>query len=105
MWDAQLLRSIILELGLTKETANEKQRTKLQRIIALRELKSLKNVYGFLKNRVLMKSKGTITVTKSRINEINWSQGCQLHCHYQSNRNQFRILPIRHFPSNHHSHF
>jgi len=37
MWDAQLLRSIILELGLTKETANEKRRTKLQRIIALRE--------------------------------------------------------------------
>ena len=37
IWDAQLLRSILLELGLTKETSNEKQRSKLQRIIALRK--------------------------------------------------------------------
>ena len=37
MWDAQLLRSILLELGLAKENANEKQRTKFQKIIALRK--------------------------------------------------------------------
>ena len=37
MWDAQLLRSILLELGLTRETTNEKQRTKFQRIVALRK--------------------------------------------------------------------
>ena len=42
IWDAQLLRSILLELGLTKENANEKQRTKLQRIIALRKSKILR---------------------------------------------------------------
>ena len=38
MWDAQLLRSILLELGITKETSNEKQRTKFQKILALRKL-------------------------------------------------------------------
>ena len=40
MWDAQLLRSILLELGLTKENPHEKQRTKLQRIISLRKYKN-----------------------------------------------------------------
>ena len=37
MWDAQLLRSILLELGLSKENPIEKQRTKFQKIIALRK--------------------------------------------------------------------
>ena len=37
IWDAQLLRSLLLELGLDKENSNEKTRTKFQRIIGLRK--------------------------------------------------------------------
>ena len=37
IWEAQLLRSTLLELGLVKETDNEKERSKLQRILALRK--------------------------------------------------------------------
>ena len=51
MWDAQLLRSILLELGITKETSNEKQRTKFQKILALRKLLfGIENDYTLIKN-------------------------------------------------------
>ena len=69
IWDAQLLRSILLELGLTKENAVEKQRSKLQRIIALRKFPEIQFKKLKFRGRIL----GNSLFLQSRLKSVtNW---------------------------------